>query len=338
MQSKEGIFVMENMDILCCPKCGGQLNHNDSELNCLGCQKIYKAIDGIPMLYWQNEWDASKEDVTEKIRSFYEKNPFPDYDDFDNVGTLIEKARQGVFARLLDEQIPSKTRILECGCGTGQLTNFLSIANRTVIGTDICLNSLRLAQQFKNSNNLKRAHFYQMNLFRPCFKKGSFDLVISNGVLHHTSDPFLGFKTISKLVRPKGYIIIGLYHKYGRIITDIRRMINNATKDKFKFFDRRVVDKSISAAKGTAWFLDQYKNPHESKHTVGEVLHWLEETGFTFIKSIPKTVPFEGLHEAESLFKPDKLGNRFERFIVNMEMILRGSREGGFFIIIAKKI
>jgi hypothetical protein len=115
-------------------------------------------------------------------------------------------------------------------------------------------------------------------------------------------------------------------------------MINNATKDKFIFFDRRVVDKSISAAKGTAWFLDQYKNPHESKHTVGEVLHWLEETGFTFIKSIPKTVPFEGLHEAESLFKPDKLGNRFERFIVNMEMILRGSREGGFFIIIAKKI
>jgi len=100
-------------------------------------------------------------------------------------------------------------------------------------------------------------------------------LVISNGVLHHTSDPFLGFKTISKLVRPKGYIIIGLYHKYGRIITDIRRIINNATKDKFKFFDRRAVDKDISAAKGTAWFLDQYKNPHESKHTVGEVLHWL---------------------------------------------------------------
>ena len=338
MHSKEISFITENVDILCCPKCGGQFNHHDIEFNCLGCHEIYKTNDGIPMLYWQNEWDASKEDVTEKIRSFYEKNPFPDYDDFDNVETLIEKARQGVFARLLDEQVPSKTRILECGCGTGQLTNFLSIANRTVIGTDISLNSLRLAQQFKNRNNLKRAHFYQMNLFRPCFNKESFDLVVANGVLHHTSDPYLGFKTISKLVRPKGYIIIGLYHKYGRIITDIRRIINNATKDKFKFFDRRTVDKSISVAKRTAWFWDQYKNPHESKHTVGEVLHWLKEAGFTFIKSIPKTVPFEGLHKSERLFTPDKLGNRLERFIVNIEMILRGSREGGFFIIISKKI
>jgi hypothetical protein len=30
--------------------------------------------------------------------------------------------------------------------------------------------------------------------------------------------------------------------------------------------------------------------------------------------------------------------NAEQRFIVNIEMILRGSREGGFFIIIAKKI
>jgi SAM-dependent methyltransferase len=175
-----------------------------------------------------------------------------------------------------------------------------------------------------------------MNLFRPCFNRETFDLVISNGVLHHTSDPFLGFKSIAKLVRPKGYIIIGLYHKYGRIVTDIRRIINNATKDKFKFFDRRAVDKSISTAKSTAWFLDQYKNPHESKHTVEEVLGWLKEAGFTFINSIPRTVPFQGLHESDRLFTPHKLGNRLERFMVNIDMILRGSREGGFFIVIAR--
>jgi SAM-dependent methyltransferase len=336
MNSKETSSIMENMEILCCPRCGRQLVYNDIEFTCHGCQAIFKTNDGIPMLYWQNEWGASKEDVTQKIRSFYEKNPFPDYDDFDNVGTLIEKARQGVFARLLDAQIPTKTRVLECGCGTGQLTNFLLIANRTVIGTDITLNSLRLAQQFKTRNNLKRSHFYQMNLFRPCFNRETFDLVISNGVLHHTSDPFLGFKSIAKLVRPKGYIIIGLYHKYGRIVTDIRRIINNATKDKFKFFDRRAVDKSISTAKSTAWFLDQYKNPHESKHTVEEVLGWLREARFTFINSIPSTVPFHGLHELDRLFTPHKLGNRLERFMVNIDMILRGIHEGGFFIVIAR--
>ena len=104
----------------------------------------------------------------QKIKAFYEANPFPNYDDFDSVGSLIDKARTRMFAKLLDDQIPYGARVIECGCGTGQLTNFLAIANRTVIGTDLCLNSLKMATAFKQQNDLKRAQFMQMNLFRPC--------------------------------------------------------------------------------------------------------------------------------------------------------------------------
>ena len=337
MRATEVEFFNQEHDIFCCPKCRGALRFNDNSFVCLDCSQGYQALDDIPMLFWPNEWTSSKEDVTEKIKSFYEKNPFPSYDDFDNVGTLLDKARQGLFARLLDDQIPFGTRVLECGCGTGQLTNFLSVASRTVIGIDICRNSLKMAHQFKVNNDLERAHFYQMNLFRPCFRPQSFDLVISNGVLHHTSDPFLAFRSISALVRPGGYILVGLYHRYGRLITDVRRLLFNVTKDRFKFLDRHVVDEDISRAKRNSWFMDQYKNPHESKHTVGEVLRWLDKTGFTFIHSLPKTVPFAGVSESERLFNPDKLGNRFQRFLVNTGMIFAGHREGGFFVIIAKK-
>jgi SAM-dependent methyltransferase len=334
---KERKFIDKNIKIFCCPKCNGELNFNGNSFDCSGCCRPYQVHNGIPMLFWQNEWDHPQEDVTKEIKSFYEKNPFPNYDDFDNIGTLISKARKGLFAKLLDDQAPFGARILECGCGTGQLTNFLSIANRTVIGTDICLNSLKMAQEFKNKNDLERAHFYQMNLFRPCFRPHSFDLVISNGVLHHTSDPFRGFKSISTLVKPGGYILIGLYHKYGRIITDLRRSIFRMTKDKFKFLDPRTTDKNISSAKRDAWFMDQYKNPHESKHTVGEVIRWLNKTGFTFIHSIPKTVPFKSIDESERLFNPERVGSWFERFVVNLGMIFTGVNEGGFFIIIARR-
>ncbi len=48
----------------------------------------------------------------------------------------MEKARDGLFARLLNEQIPYDARVVEVGCGTGQLTNFLSIAHRSVLGVD----------------------------------------------------------------------------------------------------------------------------------------------------------------------------------------------------------
>jgi SAM-dependent methyltransferase len=221
------------MDITCCPKCSGDLRQENNELHCSACQHTYVSENGIPLLFSSNEWDSSKEDITEKMKSFYEKTPFPNYDDFDDIGSLIEKARKGLFAKLLDDQIPAGARVIECGCGTGQLTNFLSIANRTVIGTDMCLNSLRLANNFKNKHNLSNAHFYQMNLFQPAFKAESFDLVISNGVLHHTSDPLLAFKSISKLVKPGGYILIGLYHTYGRLATDLRRGIFNLTNLSF---------------------------------------------------------------------------------------------------------
>jgi SAM-dependent methyltransferase len=337
MHDNENSFITQNIDMFCCPKCGGGLSFGSGSFNCLNCHQSYQVLDGIPSLFWPNEWDPWKEDVTDKIKSFYEETPFPNYDDLDNLGSLMDKAKKGIFAKLLDDQFPLGTRILECGCGTGQLTNFLSIANRTVIGTDISMNSLKMAKGFKDANDLERAHFYQMNLFLPCFKPESFDMVISNGVLHHTSDPFLAFKSISNLVKPNGYILIGLYHKYGRLITDLRRVLFSITKDKLRILDQRATNKDISLAKRNAWFMDQYKNPHESKHTVGEVLHWLDSTNFTFIHSIPKTVPFERVDQSEILFKPDKLGNKFERFIVDIGMVFTGYREGGFFMIIAKK-
>ncbi len=339
MQAEQAEFLKEYLPIFRCPKSGSDLRFVGNNLESTSGGYSYSIPeDNIPRLFVPNDWDASHDDITSRMKDFYEETPFPNYDDFDDAGALIDKARKGVFARLLDEQIPWNARIIECGCGTGQLSNFLSIANRTVIGADMTLNSLRLAQEFKEKNDLHRAFFTQMNLFRPCFQPESFDVVISNGVLHHTSDPFLAFKTISTLVKPKGYLLIGLYHTYGRISNDIRRMIFKMSGDRFKGMDKRVVDTKLSAAKRKAWFMDQYKNPHESKHTINEALDWVKKIGFSFVSCIPKSNPFEpGFSESEQLFKPMQPGNRFERFLVDTGMLVTGGSEGGFFIIIAQK-
>jgi SAM-dependent methyltransferase len=337
MLPSDAAFIAENLSIFCCPRCAGDLHWSGEALSCPACARAFTADDGIPSLFWPNEWAPGTEDVTDRIKAFYEKNPFPDYDEYDSVGSLSDKARKGLFAKLLDDQIPFGARIIECGCGTGQLSAFLSVASRTVVGADLCMNSLRLAQGFKRRNRLDNAHFMQMNLFRPCFKPATFDLVISNGVLHHTSDPFLAFKRIGALVRPGGYILVGLYHKYGRLATDLRRVVFNMSGDRGKFLDRHAVDGRVSPAKRLAWFMDQYKNPHESKHTVGEVLGWLAKTGFTYVHSLPKTTPFSRIGPAEQLFVPDRIGSPFERFLVNAGMVIAGHREGGFFIVIAQK-
>ncbi len=329
--------LQRHLPILCCPCCGGDLTLGDADLGCASCARRFPLAEDIPLLFAPNEWDASRDDVTDSMRAFYEETPFPNYDEFDSVASLLRKARQGMFAKLLDDQLPPGALVLECGCGTGQLSNFLSVANRTVFGADLCLNSLRLGHDFKRSNRLRGVQFLQMTLFRPAFKPGSFDLVVANGVLHHTSDPFLAFQTISKLVKPRGHLLVGLYHRYGRLITDFRRNLFNWTGNRFTFLDPNLRKGGFRSAKWKAWFMDQYKNPHESKHTIGEVIGWLDAIGFRFVRSLPRSKPFQPLLEDERLFEPEAPGNWIERTMVELGMIQSGSREGGFFVVIGQR-
>lgn len=329
--------LLGHLDLLACPACQDSLSSEKGAYRCGRCGTVFPIEDGIPLLYTENAWDAGKSDVTEVVRSFYEETPFPNYDDIDDLRTLRDKARRSVFARLLDDQVPADALILECGCGTGQLTNFLAWKDRTVFGTDICLNSLRLGLDFGERNGLAGAAFLQMNLFRPCFRPGTFDLVISNGVLHHTSDPFLGFQTISRLARPGGHVLVGLYHKYGRILTDIRRFIFRLSGDRLKSLDPRLRDATLNEVRRRTWFQDQYKNPHESKHTIGEVLGWLEKAGLSFVRSIPSARLFGRFKAGERLFSPDKRAGRLGCSIKELSLSLTGNREGGFFTVIARR-
>jgi SAM-dependent methyltransferase len=325
------------LDIFVCPACKGDLEIIDNGINCLRCHNQYQVEDGIPLLFWPNERERSKNDVTNVVKSFYEETPFPNYEELECVGDLIQKAQTSIFARLLNDQIPFRIGVLEVGCGTGQLSNYLGIAHRTVFGTDMSLNSLKLGQEFKKKNGLERVSFYQTNLFKPIFKEETFPLVICNGVLHHTDDPFGGFQTISRLVKKGGYIIVGLYNKYGRIATDIRRGIFNTFNDRFKFLDPRLRGRDVGELKKLTWFMDQYKNPHESKHTIGEVLRWFDQTGFEFVNGVPKLEAFEMFSENEKLFKPNPRGNLLDRFLVQTSLVFSGSKEGGFFLMIGRR-
>jgi hypothetical protein len=113
----------------------------------------------------------------------------------------------------------------------------------------------------------------------------------------------------------------------------------NLTRDRLTFLDPRNVAANLSKGKRRAWFMDQYKNPHESKHTIGEVLGWLEQTGLTFVKSIPKTKLASTFSSEERLFEPEAPGGMVERALVEMSMAGWRSqiKEGGFFIVIAKR-
>jgi hypothetical protein len=148
----------------------------------------------------------------------------------------------------------------------------------------------------------------------------------------------LGFQTLLKLVKRGGFIMVGLYNTYGRILTDVRRFIFRLSGNRFKFFDARLRDKNVSDVRKHTWFRDQYQHPHESKHTFGEVLDWFDQCGVEFVSSIPKFKAFESFSPEEELFKINPRGSRLDHFWVQSGMVFSGRKEGGFFVTIGRKV
>jgi SAM-dependent methyltransferase len=308
----------------------------DRATNC-ATGNFYPVEEGIPRLFVPtNPDDLNGRDITDLVKAFYEKTPFPNYDDVDTPRALSEKARASLLGRLLNEQIPYDARVVEIGCGTGQMTNFLSIAHRSVLGVDVCLNSLRLAQAFKERNGLTRASFAQMNLFKPALKNGFFDVVICNGVLHHTADCRAAFQRIGQLVRPGGHLIVGLYNRYSRSIHHLRRALFRWTG-----ITHRVLDPHFhelrSHGRHEAWLQDQYRHPHETSHTLDETLAWLSADGLDFVNSIPKPSVGPTLTQDERLFEPHQRGTAVGRIASQIAAMPSGYREGGLFIVFGRK-
>jgi uncharacterized protein YbaR (Trm112 family) len=244
-----GVAQTRLLELLCCGRCGGPLEPAEAALACRACIQSYPVTDGVPQLFVPNEWASGKLDVTDIVEEFYEQTPFPNHDDLDSRESLQSKARLGVFARLLDEQIPPGALVLEAGCGTGQLTNFLGMNwRRRVIGTDLCMNSLRLGKGFCDSFAIVNADFLQMNPFRPPFSDAS---------------------------------------RLGRLPTLWQRRLLDVFGDRMAALDSRLRGDALNTGRWAAWFRDQYKHPHESKHAMGEVVRWFKASHVEFVSSIP---------------------------------------------------
>lgn len=325
---------MGNPELFQCPTC--QCSFTVAEVNRVACTQdhAFPVQDGLPILFSAHDEYAGAGDVTDVMKAFYMENPFPDYEDTDSVGSLMDRAGKSIFARALDEAIPFGARVLEVGCGTGQLSLYLSVAKRQVFGVDLCPNSLQLARAFRDTHGLTRAHFYQMNLFRPIFKPANFDLVYCSGVLHHTGFPRKGFEAICRLVKPGRYIVVGLYNRYMRIPTHVRRFFS-------RFVDIRRIDPIVrrfgTPKKQQTWFMDQYRNPHETDHSITEVMKWFDDNGFEFVSSIPSSRIGQTANAAIRPFKQQQSASTLETVVSQILAIPTFEREGGLFLVIGKR-
>ena len=299
----------------------------------------YPIIEDIAQLLTPTK-SVKEEEARQRMQRFYETFTFPGYDGIDDPSVLSEKAKRSGFGLWLDQAIPPLATVVEVGCGTGQMTNFLGlVSTRTVLGVDMSIASLTLGNRFATQHRLTNVHFLQGNIFALPIREECADVLICSGVLHHTPDPQGGYRELLKRVKPGGYIVIGLYNTYARIPLGLRKMLFHVTGKALRKVDYHMRRRDVDARKKEIWFADQYRNPHESWHSVDEVLRWFDETHVKFMSGVPaiaQDVP-EEKDGQKKLFMPHPRATPIGHILHQLSWMFSIGREGGLFVLVGQK-
>src|SRR5580698_2218992 len=274
---------------------------------------------------------------TETVRRFYSEAPFPSYGARDTLATLRLRAERSPLARLLDEAIADDARVLDLGCGTGQMTIFLANGKRLVVGADLTRASLALAADAARRFGVERALFVETDLRRPGLAEGRFDVVLSLGVLHHTPDPRAAFASLARLARPGGVIVVGLYNAFARLPHRLRRLLARATGMRLVPWDPVLSRRQAEPARRAAWLRDQYLHPEEHRHTLGEVQDWFRENEVEYLRSYPSALLDDAAPQGDELFSKAEDNWWPEGILTQLGWMRTLGAEGGLFIVIGRR-
>lgn len=277
------------------------------------------------------EW--SMEDVAAKVLSFYRELPFNYRETPQAHAEAIRCTDQLKSYPPLVTVLQKNVRLLDVGCGAG----WLGLSAAWHYGCDVT------ALDF-NDVVVKRgravAHllgvpveFVTADLFT-YEPDGKFDVVTSVGVLHHTPDCHAAITRIcTEFVRPGGYVFIGLYHLYGRrpFLEHFRLMRATGATEEDMLARYRVLHARLrDEVQLRSWFRDQVLHPHETQHTLRELLPTLERAGMALVStSINGFCPLDDI--AQVLASEETLEQ------VGRERLTQSRYYPGFFVLLARK-
>ena len=103
----------------------------------------------------------------------------------------------------------SQKKLIDLGCGSGYLTNYLSLSVKETVGIDLSKKNIELAQNKYIRNNL---NFYNCSI--EDFSKDTYEIAVANMVLMDVVNIKDCIKAISNLVKKGGNFIFSITHPY----------------------------------------------------------------------------------------------------------------------------
>jgi SAM-dependent methyltransferase/tetratricopeptide (TPR) repeat protein len=162
-----------------------------------------------------------RDPVSRAVKAQYEENPYPRW------FGLARPAAMPCTRRILREIAPyapalepeiDAPRILIAGCGTGRHAIVYATAYRgaRVVALDLSAASLGYAARKCAALGVGNVEFVLGDILDVDERLGAFDVISSIGVLHHMADPLAGLARLVSVLKPSGYLMLGLYSELAR--------------------------------------------------------------------------------------------------------------------------
>jgi ubiquinone/menaquinone biosynthesis C-methylase UbiE len=243
--------------------------------------------------------DEHNIDLENRVRQMYNTHPFPNR--FGKLERRNEERMRSIYRDFLHipiEQFINCT-IIDAGCGTGDNTwlwKKLLHPDNQVIGLDQSLNSVRIANA-ADEVHIDPPVFAIGSIHNLGIRSNSIDLVFCSGVLVAVTNPQIAYSELIRILKPGGYIILVLYHKYGRALHGLRRAIIDIIEPENidrraelggKLFGKsmqKLADAEQVPIEGVLY--DQFGLPCESRYSVGQALNWYSESRIKYLGSWP---------------------------------------------------
>lgn len=208
--------------------------------------------------------------------------------------------------------------LLDQGCGGGRYTIAWKLLGvRKAIGLDISEIGITDAKRKLEHLQLKNVDFVVGSVLNLPFQNETFDIVYSNGVLHHTVDWEQGINEQVRVLKQGGFGWQYLIENPGGIFWDKIEILRAILKNVDKSFAQKVLNLLGVPSNRIFYMLDHVMAPINTRVTPEELSTSLKKAGATKIERLERGTDFD---RVEQIFQKvpyarEKFGVGENRFI-----------------------